>query len=143
MKPTISGMECTRQCGEGQRKASHYHFSCLHNITHKATYLSLHFVDILCTQSHFLMASFCSHSVHTKPLTYGFILFTFCAHKATSLWLHFVDILCTQSHLLSCYVVTQKAAYCHLTFSKTFTHKPFTITSLFLHANTHKGSYCD
>ena len=97
VKPTISGMECTRQCGEGQRKASHYHFSCLHNITHKATYL----------------------------------------------WLHFVHILCTQSHLLSCHVVTQKAAYCHLTFSKTFTHKPFTITSLFLHANTHKGSYCD
>ena len=53
----------------------------------KSLPLSLQLSPQYYTQSHLLMASFCSHSVHTKPLPYGFTSFV-------------VHILCTQSHFL-------------------------------------------
>ena len=53
----------------------------------------------------------------------------------------FCYFLCTQSHLLSCHVITQKAAYCHLTFSKFLHTNHLPSLHFLLHANTHKGSY--
>ena len=127
VKPTISGMECTRQCGEGQRKASHYHFSCLHNITHKATYLSLLFVHFLCAQSHLL-----SCHVITQKAAYCHLTFSKFLHTNHLPSLHFL-----------LHANTHKGSYCDFDFSMLIHKKPITVVasiSLFYHTQSHLPS---
>ena len=72
-----------------------------------------------------IITSAVSTILHTKPLTYRFILFTFCAHKAT-----YYHVMLLHKKLLS-------LNFFHFFYTQTIYHH-----SPFLHANTHKGSYC-